>query len=104
MRDVPYHAYNLTPRLVVSLEAQPSPERRMQISPEMDAHKLIVYQDHRRRIGPVCFAHHSSGKKRNGKRAAKIFVNVVRERYGPLQLVRGLGLAFDPITLFVLAA
>ena len=76
----------------------------MYVAAKMNADKLIVHQNYRRRIVRVSLAQHAPSEKRNAKRLAEIFVNEVRERHWPLQLGRWLRLTFEPITHLVFTA
>src|SRR5262245_21399564 len=93
MRNVAHHADNLAPRLIFALEAQPSPKRRVHVTPEMIAHKLIVDHDHRRRVERVSFGQHMSRQKRNAERTAATFIDEQGECHRPLDRIRRLWLA-----------
>src|SRR5215475_12285561 len=104
MRDVAHDANNLTPRLAVVFEAQPPSKRGVYVAAEMNADKLVVHQNYRRRIVSVPLAQHAPSEKRNAKGLAEIFVNEVRERHCPLDRICRLGPTFEPITDLVFPA
>src|SRR5262245_11698425 len=104
MRNVAHDADDLAPRLAFTFEAQPSSKRGVYVAAEMNADKLIVHQDYRRRIAGVSLGQHTPSEKRNAKRLAEIFVNEVRERHWPLQLACWFEQTFKPITELVLPA
>src|SRR5262249_39613101 len=104
MPNVPYNAYDLAPRLVVALEAQPVAKSSLNFPAKMNAYKFIVHQNHCPRVSAVCVAQHSPGEKWNAERAAEIFIHEQRERDRPLDRIRRLRLTFKPITFGVVAA